>query len=222
MEEEEERVRKETDERFRAAQQEREARQREEMRVAEEKRKSDEKRHSERKKKLKGAFATGDSDEEDEEWKRQREVAERQKKQARTEALSFAAVSAVPLQRSSASTSEATAVVHATALGLADLGPGPAGGPVDAVSIRAQLADPSASRNFTPGEVADKYKLLQEMKRKFRRSEFGGGGGSGSASDRKDTSRAVDGRSRSRKRARQARSPSRSRYDSVWIKPGGK
>jgi hypothetical protein len=202
-EEEEERVRKETDERFRAAQLEREVRQREEVRLAEERRLKDEQRHAERKKKLKGAFATGESDDEDEDHKRRRELAERAKKQTRSEALSAAAVSLVPLQRPPGS--------EALAVGLADLETPSrsASGGADAVSIRAQLADPSASRNFSPGEVAEKYKLLQEMKRKFRRSEFGGG-----AAEPKEKAR-----HRSRSRERSKRSASRSRYDSVWIKP---
>lgn len=203
IEEEEERLRKETEERWKAAQAEREARQREEMRLAEERRMKDERRHLERKKKLKGAFATGESDEEDEGEKKKRELAEMAKRQARAEILKPSDEPISRLKPDSISTA-ADLAIPASGAGRSSQ---------DAVSIRSQLADPAGSRNFTPGEVAEKYKLLQEMKRRFRRTEFGGSG----PQDREK----IKNRSRSRRRGK-SRSPSTSKYDSLWIRPGGK
>ncbi|CAE8633978.1 unnamed protein product, partial [Polarella glacialis] len=69
---------------------------------------------------------------------------------------------------------------------------------LDAVSLRASLADPSGPRMHAPGEVAEHFRRLSEMKRRFRRAEFGGP---------------------SRKRS-PSRSRSREKYNSVWIRPG--
>lgn len=44
----------------------------------------------------------------------------------------------------------------------------------DAISLRASLADPSGPRVHSPGEVAEHFRRLSEMKRRFRRPEFGG------------------------------------------------
>jgi len=197
---EEERLRKETEERWKAAQEERDARQREEVRLAAERRSNDEKKHQARKQKLKGAFTTGESDGEDEEEKIRRDKAEFLKMQKK--ALQSADLPM--LSRPDVSATPAAAMD----LALAITGPGRAS--QDAIAIRAQLADPAARGNFTPGEVADKYKLLAEMKRKFRSPALGGSG----AQEREKPRN----RSRSR-RNRKSRSPARSRYDSVWIKP---
>ena len=56
--------------------------------------------------------------------------------------------------------------------------------PEDAVSLRAALADPSGPRVHSPGEVAEHFRRLSEMKRRFRRPEFGGPGKRRSASRR--------------------------------------
>merc|ERR1712129_473188 len=84
---------------------------------------------------------------------------------------------------------------------LALSGPASARPPVDEdadpVRLRAALADPSAARSFAPGEVAEHFRRLSEMKRRFRRAEFGG-------PDR---------------RREPSRSRSRDKYNSVWIRP---
>lgn len=204
-EEEAERKKQEEDEREREqlrktaemwakAQQEREARQHEEARVAEENRQKQAQRDAARRQRLQGAFAVADElDEEEEDQGRARE---------------FAAQRAKQLAQQRASSSDAPELDHHRGpLGMALAVRGEM--PTDAVSLRAALADPSAARCFSPGEVAEKYKLLQEMKRKFRRPDFGG-------PPQKNRSR-----SRSRVRSsRKNRSSSRSRYDSVWIRPG--
>jgi len=227
QEEENEKKREELEEqavraRWKALQAERDARQAEEARIAEERRLQAEQRNNERKKKLKGAFATGDSDDEDED-RGTRELAARLEKKAssraelpRPSALNGfePAPNTLQLQPSGAPLGAASAGSASSALAL----PGSSAAPMmgatgDAIAIRASLADPAASRNFTPGEVAEKYKLLQEMKRKFRRADFGG--------PVPDPKERVRWRSRSRKEKR-GRSNSRSRYDSVWIKPSSK
>lgn len=106
------------------------------------------------------------------------------------------------IKDSSASTSTSASTTTLAVKG----GPGTEGA-TDAIALRAALADPTAARSFAPGEVAEKYKLLQEMKRKFRRPDFGG---------------PPNRTQRSRSRKRRDRSGSRSRYDSVWIRGAGR
>merc|ERR1719476_151322 len=76
-------------------------------------------------------------------------------------------------------------------------------GKEDAVALRASLADPSAPRSFAPGEVAEHFRRLSEMKRRFRRAEFGG-------PDKQTRAREV------------SRSRSREKYNSVWIRSAGR
>merc|ERR1712087_1055904 len=42
----------------------------------------------------------------------------------------------------------------------------------DAINLRASLADPAAIRQHAPGEVAEHFRRLSEMKRKYRRSSL--------------------------------------------------
>eukprot|EP00927_Polykrikos_kofoidii_P047606 TRINITY_DN4185_c0_g1_i2.p1 TRINITY_DN4185_c0_g1~~TRINITY_DN4185_c0_g1_i2.p1 ORF type:complete len:355 (+),score=59.20 TRINITY_DN4185_c0_g1_i2:129-1067(+) len=195
QEEEERRRRKEAAESWAQQQAEREARRAEEAKVAEDMRQKHAQRAEARKKNLKGAFAMAGADLDDEGNETQvksKKLAEKQKQQVSSRlSLALRDGEGGSLTSGSATSSETTSAHNE-----------------DAVTLRASLADPTAVRSFAPGEVAEKYKLLMEMKRKFRRADFGG-----PAND-------VRTRSRSRER-RRGRSGSRTRYDSVWIRPTG-
>lgn len=190
---EETRRRKEQAAEWARQQAEREARRAEEQRLAEEQRQKHAARDAARRQNLKGAFAVA-GEELDEETATGKERAKRQaeqKQQQKSSKLSLALREDPAEAVSSSSSKEGQQ-------------------PQDAVSLRAALADPSAVRSFAAGEVAEKYKLLMEMKRKFRRADFGG---PTEKREKKDRSR-----SRSRRRG-SGRSPSSSRYDSLWIRP---
>lgn len=176
---------------------EQEAKWAEERRLREEQRRQEEQRQASRQKKLKGAFTIEDEDDnEEEDQERARELAERQRRRAQ------AAASAAP------------ALLPSISMAAPSLAPGPlavvapesrvqpfvSGSPEDAVRLRASLADPAAPRMHAPGEVAEHFRRLSEMKRRFRRAEFGG-------PDR---------------RREPSRSKSRDKYNSVWIRPGSK
>lgn len=171
---------------------EQEAKWAEERRQREAQRKIEEQRQVQRQQKLKGAFATDLDDEDEEEKERARELAERQRRRA------AAAASSAPTLLSPVSGT----ATPSTTIAL----PGPLSSrPLldddgDPVRLRAALADPSAARSFAPGEVAEHFRRLSEMKRRFRRAEFGG-------PDRKRDP---------------SRSRSRDKYNSVWIRPGDK
>lgn len=188
---------------------EQEAKWAEERRLREEQRRLEEQRQADRQKKLKGAFAMEDEldENEEEDQERARELAERQRRRA------AAAANAVPaLLPSVAAGSGASPGVGSFSPATTQALPGPtlskptaaasisSGSPEDAVRLRASLADPSAPRMHAPGEVAEHFRRLSEMKRRFRRAEFGG-------PDR---------------RREPSRSRSRDKYNSVWIRPGGK
>jgi len=165
---------------------EQEAKWAEERRLRESNRKLEEQRQAARQQKLKGAFATDLDDEDgDEERRRQQDLAERQRRKSTT-------------ATSSAPTITPVSSGSSTALAL------PGQRPViddnaDPVQLRAALADPTAARSFAPGEVAEHFRRLSEMKRRFRRAEFGGP---------------------DRKLREPSRSRSREKYNSVWIRPG--
>lgn len=193
-EEDERQQRKEIEAAWRQAQAEREAKQLEDARYAEEQRKREEERDQARKRNLKGAFAvSGELDEDEREnLERARELAA-QKRRA-TESGCSAAIPAI------------VAPLPQLPVLSARSEPPRLGEGENALTLRASLADPSATRMCSPGEVAETYRLLQEMKRKFRRADFGG----------PVAPKRRGGRSRSVSRRR---SHSRSRYDSVWIRP---
>merc|ERR1712217_422760 len=69
----------------------------------------------------------------------------------------------------------------------------------DAIKLRASLADPGSMHQHAPGEVAEHFRRLSEMKRKFRRAEFGGC-------------------PHKRRPSAPSRSRSREKYNSVWIR----
>uniref|UniRef100_A0A7S1FAJ1 Uncharacterized protein n=1 Tax=Noctiluca scintillans TaxID=2966 RepID=A0A7S1FAJ1_NOCSC len=158
---------------------EQEAKWAEERRAREEQKVFEEQRQAERKKNLKGAFAVaGESEGEDEDVERARELARQRRRAERAApALALAVTGVLSLTGPAAKTSEKE----------------------DAVRLRASLADPSAPRAHAPGEVAEHFRRLSEMKRRFRRAEFGGP---------------------DRRRDPSPRSRSRERYASVWIRPG--
>lgn len=154
--------------------QEQEAKWAEERRARDEQKRLEEERKAARQQKLKGAFAMADDDHDDEEHR---------KKELEKKARSRQGV-----QIKLATTSVSSAVASTAAKGqTAD--------DQDAISLRAALADPSGPRNHAPGEVAEHFRRLSEMKRRFRRTEFGG--------PRKRTP---------------SRSRSRKKYNSVWIR----
>jgi len=188
-EEEQRRRKREEEEAQRKRWAEQEAKWAEERRYREEQRKQEEQRQAKRQQKLKGAFAVDDDQEEEEDQERAREMAERQKKRAA--AASNAAPALLPSLASGSASVPTTKAIQA-ALASAN--------PEDAVRLRASLADPSAPRMHAPGEVAEHFRRLSEMKRRFRRAEFGG-------PDR---------------RREPSRSKSRDKYNSVWIRPGSK
>lgn len=167
----------------------------EERRHREAQRKIEEERQAQRQMKLKGAFTTDLDDEDEEEKERARELAERQRRRA-----AVAAASAPTLLSPVSSSSVAGTLGTTLAL------PGPVSSrpqldeDADPVRLRAALADPSAARSFAPGEVAEHFRRLSEMKRRFRRAEFGG------PDRRRDPSR----------------SRSRDKYNSVWIRPSSR
>lgn len=211
--EEEERVRREQEEKEQAqkrAEEEesqkrrwavQEAKWAEERSNREAQRKVEEQRQVQRQQKLKGAFATNLDDEDEEETERARELADRQRRRAAV-AASSAPTLLSPVSSGSAAAAAAASTSASTALAL----PGSASSRPqldedgDPVRLRAALADPSAARSFAPGEVAEHFRRLSEMKRRFRRAEFGG-------PDRKRDP---------------SRSRSRDKYNSVWIRPGSK
>lgn len=171
---------------------EEQARWAEDRRQRDEQRKMDEQRQAERQKRLKGAFSI--DDDEDVEAKNAKELAEIQKRKSG---------SAGEPTSSGFGTSASSALVVAPT-GFAR---GAGKGEADPVKLRAALADPSGSRSFAPGEVAEHFRRLSEMKRRFRRAEFGG-------PERRGGDRSKDrGRDLSRSRSRE-------KYNSVWIKPG--
>lgn len=176
---------------------EQEAKWAEERRAREEQRRVEERRQADRQKKLRGAFAMEDEDDnEEEDQERARELAERQRRKAQV------AASAAPALLSSTASGSGPVVALAPALlgPPAQAQPFTSGSPEDAVRLRASLADPGAPRQHAPGEVAEHFRRLSEMKRRFRRAEFGG-------PDR---------------RREPSRSKSRDKYNSVWIRPGDK
>lgn len=184
---------------------EQEAKWAEERRVREEQRRLEEQRQADRQKKLKGAFAMedelDDNDEEDQE--RARELAERQRRRAAAAANAVPAL--LPSLASGSGVASFSPSAPASLPGTTLARPTTqasltSGTPEDAVRLRASLADPSAPRMHAPGEVAEHFRRLSEMKRRFRRAEFGG-------PDR---------------RREPSRSRSRDKYNSVWIRPGSK
>lgn len=174
----------------------------EERKAREDQRKLEEQRQKERKNKLKGAFAMKDelSEAEDEDQDRARELVERRKKSAAaSQPLPATGHSSFSGSVSRAGSPEnRNGATGSKSLALSVDG---SGSKEDAVRLRASLADPSAPRSHAPGEVAEHFRRLSEMKRRFRRAEFGG------PDRRRDLSR--------------SRSRSRDKYNSVWIRPGG-
>merc|ERR1712176_1313223 len=156
----------------------------------------DTKRQKERQNKLKGAFAMDGDDDDQEDHKRALELAESQKKK------SSAVASAVPegstgSAMSSFSISNPNSTLRTPKSMIQTLqDPNVT---EDAIKLRASLADPGSMHQHAPGEVAEHFRRLSEMKRKFRRAEFGG------CPDKRRSS----GPSRSR---------SREKYNSVWIR----
>eukprot|EP00930_Biecheleria_cincta_P055397 TRINITY_DN41719_c0_g1_i1.p1 TRINITY_DN41719_c0_g1~~TRINITY_DN41719_c0_g1_i1.p1 ORF type:complete len:277 (-),score=67.41 TRINITY_DN41719_c0_g1_i1:102-932(-) len=162
---------------------EQEAKWAEERRQREEQRRQEEERKAQRQNKLRGAFSMAD-DEDDEEELKAKILAEKAKSS----------------RASSRSAAPATDLVI-PAGGLAAAGARKAAAEnQDAISLRASLADPSGPRVHSPGEVAEHFRRISEMKRRFRRPEFGGP---------------------ARKKS-PSRSRSREKYNSVWIKPSGR
>lgn len=187
--------------------QDQEAKWAEERKNREAQRKIEEQRQSQRKDKLKGAFATG-SDDEDDDHQRARELAEAQRRRAAAAAASTPTILAGP--GASGSTLGA-----ATTMAIAPLSGRPAvDEDADPIRLRAALADPTAARSFAPGEVAEHFRRLSEMKRRFRRAEFGGPDRSVRREIERDVSRE---KSRSRSRSR-GRDGNKDKYNSVWIK----
>jgi hypothetical protein len=177
----------ESEARQKKALEEQEAKWAEERAKREEQRRLEEQRRAQRQQKLRGAFATGsDSDDGADAKGRARELAELQKKKAQ------AIQANAPFLSVSDTASSADKPLPGERILSADE-------KADAIRLRAALADPAASRSHAPGEVAEQFRLLAEMKRKFRRPEFGGPA------------------SRDRSRSR-----SRTKYNSVWIRPGEK
>ncbi|CAJ1441904.1 unnamed protein product, partial [Effrenium voratum] len=131
---------------------EQEAKWAEERRLREEQKKLEEERKVARQQKLKGAFAMADDDEDDEEQRKK----ELQKKQKSRAPLAAAPASSVVVPAATASRPKAEKDGQ------------------DPISLRASLADPSGPRVHSPGEVAEHFRRLSEMKRRFRRTEFGG------------------------------------------------
>lgn len=223
-EEEERQLRREAEERWRKQQGEQEARQREDRRAAEEQRLREDQRQAARKRNLAGAFAiTGDADEDEEtalasKRAKELELALQQKKATR-DARKCASCRGTGKSFGAScddcnGTGEELLASAAHGHELAGAGTSSSrsrSAPLekpDPVNLRASFADPSASRSFSSGEVAQQYKLLQEMKRKFRSKDFGG----------PIEVRRSPSRSKKKKHSR-SRSNSRSRYDSVWIRP---
>lgn len=162
---------------------EQEAKWAEERRQREDQKRQEDERKAARQNKLRGAFSMAD-DEDDEEEKRAKILAEKAKSSRLSAKLAVA---------------PSTDLV-VPAGGLAAAGARKAAAEnQDAVSLRASLADPSGPRVHSPGEVAEHFRRISEMKRRFRRPEFGGP---------------------ARKKS-PSRSRSRERYNSVWIKPSG-
>jgi len=195
IDEEETKRRKQQAAEWARQQAEREAKRADDARLAEEQKTKSAARDTARKFNLKGAFAVGGDDLEDEDTEeRSKKVLAFELKEKKKKSLALA----FPMEDEEASGSGSKSQASSS------------DAPKDAVAVRAALADPSAVRNFGAGEVAEKYKLLMEMKRKFRRPDFGG--------PAKDSS---GNRPRSRSRGRNRRSPSndRAKYNSVWIRP---
>jgi len=175
---------------------EQEARLAEERRLRAEQRRIEEERQAQRQKKLKGAFAVDDEDGEANDEQTAKELAEHQRRKAAAVAKAALALLPPPGESSSApggvSVAAPSGQTASTSITSAF--------PEDAVRLRASLADPTAPRSHAPGEVAEHFRRLSEMKRRFRRSEFGG------PDKRREPSR--------------SRSRDRDQYSSVWIRSG--
>lgn len=155
-------------------------------------RKVEEERQQQRQLKLKGAFAT-DLDDEDESA-RDRALADQQRKRVAAAAASTPTILASnALGGSTLGSSASSSLLAFPISGRPAIDDGG-----DPVKLRAALADPSASRSFAPGEVAEHFRRLSEMKRKFRRAEFGG------PEKKREISR--------------SRSRSREKYNSMWMR----
>jgi len=177
---------------------EQEAKWAEERRLREEQRRMEEERQVQRQKKLKGAFAVDDEeDDEANDEQRAKELAEHQRRRAAAAAKAAPALLPPPGESSSAPGVLSIAALSRPAASTSSI---TSASPEDAVRLRASLADPGGPRVHAPGEVAEHFRRLSEMKRRFRRAEFGG-------PDRH--------REPSRSRSRDP-----DKYNSVWIRSG--
>jgi len=171
---------------------EQEARWAQERRLREEQRRVEEERQAQRQKKLKGAFAVDEEDGEANDEQRAKELAEHQRRRAAAAAKAALALLPPPGEPGVLSIAAPSRPAASTSITSAS--------PEDAVKLRASLADPAQPRSHAPGEVAEHFRRLSEMKRRFRRAEFGG-------PDRH--------REPSRSRSRDP-----DKYNSVWIRSG--
>mmetsp|Transcript_14558 Transcript_14558/g.28683 ORF Transcript_14558/g.28683 Transcript_14558/m.28683 type:complete len:298 (-) Transcript_14558:142-1035(-) len=182
---------------------EQEARWAEERRLREEQRRVEEERQAQRTKKLKGAFAVDDEEDgEANDEQRAKELAEHQRRRAAAVAKAAPALLPPPPGESSSAlgTVSLAALPRPASASASTSTSITAANPEDAVRLRASLADPAAPRLHAPGEVAEHFRRLSEMKRRFRRAEFGG------PDKRREPSR--------------SRSRDPDKYNSVWIRSG--
>jgi len=176
---------------------EQEARWAQERRLREEQRRVEEERQAQRQKKLKGAFAVDEEDGEANDEQRAKELAEHQRRRAAAAAKAAPALLPPPGESSSAPGVLSIAALSRPAASTSSI---TSASPEDAVKLRASLADPAQPRSHAPGEVAEHFRRLSEMKRRFRRAEFGG------PDKRREPSR--------------SRSRDPDKYSSVWIRSG--